>query len=123
MIEGINHTPDQSDSHAELQARQGWSVASMRQEIEQLKETLYNSRQFWSEQNQTLSDKLNESRRQNRELKQALDAKERLLGDYRVRHGNDLEFLQYVSCGNISEGFLRSGISELKSVRDNGQTS
>lgn len=49
MTEGIAHTPTQTDSHEELQARQGWSVAAMReeidakgQEIDKLKRTLAN---------------------------------------------------------------------------------
>lgn len=144
MIEGI-HTPTQEDSHAELQARNGWTVAAMRREIderdgkinafhdslaqfivitanlerenENLKQTLYNSLQFWSGQNQTMLERLSESEREKRELKQALEAKTRLVADYQIRVGNALQFLNCVSCGNMSEGFLRSAVSELKSVR------
>ena len=98
MIEGINYTPTQEDSHAELQARQGWSVAFMRDEINALKEdflAVEQSRKQWQA----------EAERQQRRA-DGLTTKAR----------NALSLLKNVHCGNVSQALVNHAQLELRDV-------
>jgi hypothetical protein len=98
MIEGINYTPTQADSHAELQARNGWSVAAMRDEINALKEELL-------------------SVEQSRSQWQAEAEKQRRRADrVTTRAGNALRLLKYVHCGNTSQALVNHAQTELGDV-------
>ncbi len=95
MIEGIQHTPTQVDSHAELQARQGWSVAAMRDQIdrltaenEALKKEIYQVRNHWSQYNTSFFS--------------------------RVR--NALSYLNLVNCGNVDQAKIECAKLELLDI-------
>jgi len=95
MIEGIQHTPTQTDSHAELRARQGWSVAAIRDEInalkaenEALKKEIYAVRNHWSQYNTSFFS--------------------------RVR--NALNYLALVNCGNLCQAYINCAVLELKDI-------
>ena len=102
MINGIAHTPTQADSHAELQARQGWSVAAMREqmdakdlvidrqaaEIDALKKELYNVRNHWSQYNTS----------------------------FFARVRNAINYLALVNCGNLCQAYINCAVLELKDI-------
>ena len=102
MIEGITHTPTQADSHEALQARQGWSVASMREEIDALKKELYESRDFWS--------------RSNHDLLEQLQITQRQLNGFQARVRNALNYLELVNCGNVDRAKIECAKLELLDI-------
>ncbi len=98
MIEGIQHTPTQAGSHAELQARQGWSVAAMRDEMD-AKDQLINAK-----------DQLIDA------LKAKNEALTRQINGFQSRVGNALRLLKNVHCGNTSQALVNHAQLELGDV-------
>lgn len=106
------YTPTQEDSHAELRARQGWSVAAMRDEIdakdkkiEELNQLLFEGYNHVNTLKENLSEVVNGAR-----------SLQRQLNGFQSPVRNALNLLRLVNCGNLDQAKINQAILELEDI-------
>lgn len=104
-IEGVAHTPTQQDSHEQLQQRQGWSVAAMRQEIDSQANKIESYQRSMIDAICVIAD-----------LQANDEALTRQLNGHQAHVRNALTLLRAVNCGNLDQAKIRQAILELEDI-------
>lgn len=123
MIEGITHTPTQADSHAELQSRNGLTVAAMRDEIEKkdnkIKAFHDSLAQFIviTSKLEAENDRLTaENEALKKELYQVRNHWSQYNNAFFLRVRNALAYLRLVNTSNVNQAYINCAKLELEDI-------
>lgn len=115
-IDGVAHTPTQQDSHAELQAYQGWSVASMREEIDRKEANI----QECLERESVYVRKIESLEAENEALKKEIYQVRNHWSQYNnaffLRVRNALAYLRLVNTSNVDQAYINCAKLELEDI-------